>query len=104
LPPTTISILNRGIELAEKIKKNQFKICKLGGPTATMPEIWQAALAAKLDALSLQQHETIPLRSNPEFAPDAGQALQARARNLPHTTQLSDPAVGSSRTCRLTAP
>ncbi len=35
-----------GIELAEKIKKGQFKIGKLGGNAATMPEIWQAALAA----------------------------------------------------------
>jgi transposase-like protein len=35
-----------GIELAEKIKKNQFKIGKLGGRTATMPEIWQAALVS----------------------------------------------------------
>ena len=36
-----------GIELAEKIRKRQFKIGKLGGRTAArMPEIWQAALAA----------------------------------------------------------
>ncbi len=35
-----------GIELAEKIKKGQFQIGKLGGRRATMPEIWQAALAA----------------------------------------------------------
>jgi hypothetical protein len=35
-----------GIELAEKIKKRQFKIGKLGGRTATMREIWQAALAS----------------------------------------------------------
>ena len=35
-----------GIELAEKIKKKQFQMSKLGGPMATMPEIWQAALAA----------------------------------------------------------
>jgi hypothetical protein len=35
-----------GIELAEKIKKGQFKIGRLGGCTASMPEIWQAALAA----------------------------------------------------------
>ena len=35
-----------GIEVAEKIKKGQFKIGKLGGRTARMPEIWQAALAA----------------------------------------------------------
>lgn len=35
-----------GIELAEKIKKGQFKMSKLGGRAATMPEIWRAALAA----------------------------------------------------------
>ena len=35
-----------GIEFAEKIKKGQFKLGKLGGRTATMPEIWHAALAA----------------------------------------------------------
>ena len=35
-----------GIELAEKIKKGQFKLGKLGGRTATRPEVWHAALAA----------------------------------------------------------
>jgi len=35
-----------GIELAEKIKKGQFQIGKLGGRGAKMPEIWEAALAA----------------------------------------------------------
>jgi len=35
-----------GIGLAEKIKKGQFKIGELGGQTATMPKIRQAALAA----------------------------------------------------------
>ena len=35
-----------GIELAEKIRKGQFKTGKLGGLTRTVPEIWQAALAA----------------------------------------------------------
>ena len=35
-----------GIELAEKIKKGQFKFGKLGGRRATLPEIWRAALAA----------------------------------------------------------
>ena len=35
-----------GIELAEKVKKGQFKLGTLGGRTATMPEIWHAALAA----------------------------------------------------------
>ena len=42
----TAAIVIGGFELAEKIKKGRFKISKLGGPTATMPEIWQAALAA----------------------------------------------------------
>jgi hypothetical protein len=32
--------------LAEEIKKKQFQMSKLGEPTATMPKIWQAALAA----------------------------------------------------------
>jgi transposase-like protein len=35
-----------GIELAERIKKEQFKIGKLGGPRGTMAELWSAALAA----------------------------------------------------------
>ena len=35
-----------GIELTEKIRKGQFKIGKLGGSKATMPEIWRTALAA----------------------------------------------------------
>jgi hypothetical protein len=35
-----------GIEPAEKIKKRQFKIDKLGGRRAMPQEIWQAALAA----------------------------------------------------------
>jgi transposase-like protein len=35
-----------GIELAEKIKKGQFKTSKLGGCHATMTELWNAALAA----------------------------------------------------------
>ena len=41
----TAKVVIGGIELVEKIKKGQFKMGKLGGPTATMPEIWQAALA-----------------------------------------------------------
>jgi putative transposase len=35
-----------GIELAEKIKKGQFKTGKLGGRHTTMTELWNAALAA----------------------------------------------------------
>jgi transposase-like protein len=42
----TAAVVVGGIELAERIKKNQFKIGKLGGPTASIPEIWRAALAA----------------------------------------------------------
>ena len=35
-----------GIELAEKIKKEQFRTSKLGGCDATMTELWNAALVA----------------------------------------------------------
>ena len=42
----TAAVVIVGVELAEKIKKGQFKIGKLGGSTARMPEIWRAALAA----------------------------------------------------------
>jgi transposase-like protein len=34
-----------GIELAEKIKKGQFKIGKLGGSKSRIPEIWHASAA-----------------------------------------------------------
>jgi hypothetical protein len=37
----TAAIVMDGIELAEKIKKGQFKIGKLAGSTATIPELWQ---------------------------------------------------------------
>jgi transposase-like protein len=43
---STAAVVIGGIELAEKIKKGQFTIGKLGGTVARMPEIWQAALAA----------------------------------------------------------
>jgi transposase-like protein len=42
----TADVVIRGIELAEKIKKGQYKTGKLGGTTATMQAIWRAALAA----------------------------------------------------------
>jgi transposase-like protein len=42
----TAAVVISGVELAEKIKKGQFKLGKLGGHTATMPKIRQAALAA----------------------------------------------------------
>ena len=42
----TADIVISGIELAEKIKKGQFKMGKLGGRQTTPPEIWRAALSA----------------------------------------------------------
>ena len=42
----TADIVISGIELAEKIKKGQFKLGKLGGRQTTLPEIWRAALSA----------------------------------------------------------
>jgi transposase-like protein len=42
----TAAVVIGGIELAEKIKKGQFKIGKLGGSKSRIPEIWHAALAA----------------------------------------------------------
>jgi transposase-like protein len=42
----TADIVISGIELAEKIKKGQFKMGQLGGRRATLPEIWRAALSA----------------------------------------------------------
>jgi transposase-like protein len=42
----TAAVVIGGIELAEKIKKRQFKIGPLGGSKATLPELWQAVLAA----------------------------------------------------------
>jgi hypothetical protein len=35
-----------GIELVQKIQKRQLKTRELGGPSATMPELWRAVLAA----------------------------------------------------------
>jgi putative transposase len=35
-----------GIELVQKIQKQQFKTGTLGGRSATMPELWNAVLAA----------------------------------------------------------
>ena len=42
----TAGVVIRGIELAEKIKKGQYKMGRLAGSKATTPEIWQAARAA----------------------------------------------------------
>jgi hypothetical protein len=45
-----------GIELAEKIKKRQFKTGKLGGRNATMKELWNATLAALARMSSCKFH------------------------------------------------
>ena len=42
----TAGVVIGGIELAEKIKKGQYKMGRLAGSKVTTPEIWQAALAA----------------------------------------------------------
>ena len=42
----TADVVIRGIELAEKIKKGQYKPESWGGTTAKMQAIWRAALAA----------------------------------------------------------
>jgi transposase-like protein len=42
----TAAVTIRGIELAEKIKKDQFNLRPLTGKPATAPELWAAVLAA----------------------------------------------------------
>ena len=42
----TATITITGIELADKIKKSQFKTGKLATRSATAPEIWAAVLAS----------------------------------------------------------
>ena len=42
----TAAVTIRGIELAEKIKKQQFNLRRLTGKATTAPEIWTAVLAA----------------------------------------------------------
>jgi transposase-like protein len=42
----TAAVTIRGIELAEKIKKQQFNLKPVTGKVATVPEIWAAVLAA----------------------------------------------------------
>ena len=42
----TAAVAIRGIEVAEKIKKQQFNLKPLTGKATTVPEIWAALLAA----------------------------------------------------------
>jgi transposase-like protein len=51
-----------GIELAQKIKKGQFKTGKLCGCNATMSELWNAALAAWRPAARHRRPRRIPGR------------------------------------------
>ena len=43
---TRAAVTISGIELAEKIKKGQFKTGKFGSRKPTISELWNAALAA----------------------------------------------------------
>ena len=40
------AVTSSGIELVQKIQKRQFQTSKLGGRSATTPELWNALLAA----------------------------------------------------------
>jgi hypothetical protein len=51
-----------GIAMAKSIKKEQFKTGKLGGPRATMTELWNVAQAAKAAP------RTTAALAHPEFA------------------------------------
>ena len=42
----TATVIIRGIELAEKIKKHQFNLRPLSGKATTAPEMWARVLAA----------------------------------------------------------
>ena len=42
----TAAVVISGIELAGKIRKNQFRIGKLPGQPKTVPAIWTAVIAA----------------------------------------------------------
>jgi hypothetical protein len=42
----TASVTIQGIELAEKIKKQQFNLKLLTGKASTSPDIWAAVLSA----------------------------------------------------------
>ena len=73
-----------GIELAEKIKKEQFKTGKLGGAEATMSELWNATMErgtrCVMPVESTDTPERRRCRISPEFAPEAfSDAFQARA-------------------------
>ena len=56
----TAAVTIRGIELAEKIKKQQFNLKTLTGQATTAPGIWTAVLAAwNLQSLSPDKIHTL---------------------------------------------
>jgi hypothetical protein len=57
-----------GIELAEKIKKGQFKTGKLGGRKTTMSELWTRRSLPEPIAVQLGGRNRTPCW--PEFAPE----------------------------------
>src|SRR5205809_4796128 len=70
-----------GIDLAEKIRKRQFKIGKLGGSKATMPEIWRTALAASLAIITNSQSEPHRPSVEARIAPEPAEAHRRESRH-----------------------
>jgi putative transposase len=77
----TAAVVTGGIELAEKIKKGQFKIGKLGGRTATMPEIRQAALAAYRTHIQIDNAKLLSLLSTLKLHQSLAPAQHPPARD-----------------------
>jgi hypothetical protein len=53
-----------GVEVAEQIKKGQFKTGKFGNQKPTMSELWNAALAARLHLQTLNSASPVYLITN----------------------------------------
>jgi hypothetical protein len=64
------AVVIRGIELAEKIQRGQFQIGKLGGATATMPEIWRARPGCVSRLPPIDEANTTHCPPSPKFAPE----------------------------------
>jgi hypothetical protein len=74
----TAAVTVRGIELAAKIKKDQFNLRPLTGKPATAPELWAAVLAAYSRRRPLARPNIHLIK----FAPEPGQALDEVRREL----------------------
>jgi hypothetical protein len=66
----TAAVVIRSIALVEKIQKGQFQIGKLGGATATMPEIWRARPRCVSRLLPIDEANTTHCPPSPKFAPE----------------------------------